>query len=143
MILQCIANNKPCNEFVIVNATVSQEYGNCFSFTQPEPVTTSGQTYGLNIWFNLESYDTLGLFTPTSGLKMYVTTPGSTNKYGQTFVDWTSEINLAPGFAHSVSVRPNQISKLSEPFSDCKTYKEGPLELFNNKYECQNDCVNK
>ncbi|XP_075247907.1 degenerin mec-10-like isoform X2 [Convolutriloba macropyga] len=143
LILKCMSNNKPCNESVIVNSTVSQEYGNCYSFTQVDHVTTGGHTYGLNIWFNLEVYDTLGLFTPTSGLKMYVTAPGLTNRYGDLFVDLTSELNLAPGFAHSVSVQPNKINKLSAPFSDCRPYKEGDLSMFNNKHECQIDCINR
>ncbi len=141
LVIKCIANNKPCAQSAQMQQTVSQDFGNCFSFNFNQPVTTSGRTYGIQIWFNLEVYDTLGLFTPNSGLKLYVTSPGLTDQNGDVFVDLSSEINLAPGFDHSVSVQPKTTNKLPLPYSLCEHYKEGRLANYNTKLECQTECI--
>ena len=143
MIIKCTANNKDCARNVMINQTVTQDYGNCYSFTNREAVSTSGKNYGLRLWFNLEVYDTLGLFTPTSGLKMFITAPGLTDQNGNIFVDYTSELSLPPGFEHLVSVQPTHIEKLADPFSDCENYGEGRLRDYNTRYECLAYCMDK
>ncbi len=141
--MKCVANNKPCSESTRMRHTVDQNFGNCFSFNYNQPVTTGGTTYGIQIWFNLEVYDTMGMFTSNSGLKLYVTSPGRVNQYGDVFVDLSSEINLSPGFDHSVSVRPRTINKLPHPFSSCQLYKEGTFKNYNTKRECEADCLGR
>ena len=75
LIVKCYFMGLPCAEILEIQHHVNQEYGNCFSFTYQDPVKTTGQKVGLTVWFNLEVYDTLGLFTPNSGLKMYISDP--------------------------------------------------------------------
>ena len=142
MIIKCSADNKDCDQSITVNYTVSQDYGNCFSFTYKKPVTTSGKNYGLQIWYNLEAYDSLGLFTATSGLKLFLTTPGLIDRNGNVFVDLTSELSLPPGFEHMVSVQPNNVQKLVEPYSTCENYGEGTVHIYNTRDDCLRHCVN-
>ena len=141
LVVQCFNNNEPCNRTVNVTDVYSQDYGRCYSFIQNSSVTASGITYGLQILFNLETFDNLGLFTPNSGLKLYLSPPTMTEQFDATFVDWKAEINLAPGFEHAIAVHPKQLTKMSHPYSDCHEYKTGDLHLFNTKEECQSFCL--
>ena len=43
-------------------------------------MTASGPTYGLQVLFDLETYETMGLFSPNSGLKLFLTEPGTTDQ---------------------------------------------------------------
>ena len=91
--------------------------------------------------FNLESYDVMGLFIPDSGLKLYLTPPGLSDQFGDVFVDWSSEINLPPGYDHALTVHLRELSKISEPYSDCQDYKKTDLYKFNTKRECEHFCL--
>ena len=130
--LLCASNNKRCNEMVTVVETLSQEYGRCYSVIQNSSVRASGHTYGLQILFNLELYESMGLYVPTSGLKLYLTSQGLSDE-NSAFVDLSSEVNLPPGFDHSLIVHLKLLSKLSHPYSDCETYGKGRLWRFNTK----------
>ena len=94
----------------------------------------------LQVLFNIEFYDSMGLFSPTSGLKLYLTPAGWKSQSGGTFVDWNSAINLSPGFDHSITVHPKTMSKLSHPYSACEFYRKGKLWMFNTKEQCQTEC---
>ena len=137
----CVNNNKPCNQSVTVVEKLSQSFGRCYSFVQSSSVESSGPSAGLAVLYNLESYDTIGLYTPESGLKLFLTPAGLKDQEGEIFVDWSSEINLVPGFDHSISVHPRKLTKLSQPYSSCEKYSEGKLSGYNTKKECQDFCL--
>ena len=141
--MDCVYGNEPCEDSIQVLQSQSQMYGQCFSFVQKTPVTNSGPNYGLRFTFNIEVYDTLGLVTANSGLKVYVTQQGQYDWNGDVYIDKSSEINLAPGFEYSISVKPNRVEKLPAPFSDCKNYREGKLKHFNSKQDCQSFCIDE
>ncbi len=143
MVLECVYNNKPCKDSMQVVDSQSQEHGNCFSLVQEAPATTSGQSYGLRISFNIEVYDTLGLITSEAGLKVYVSPPDQYDWNNDIYINKASEINLAPGFQYSISVKPSRMEKLPAPYSDCENYREGKLKSFNSKQDCQTFCVDK
>ncbi len=143
MVLDCVYSNKPCQESVEVLQSQTQDYGKCFSFIPGKPVTNSGPSYGLRFTFNIEVYDTLGLVTSNSGLKVYVTQQGQYDWNGDVYIDKSSEINLAPGFEYSISVKPNRVEKLPAPFSECQNYRERKLAKFNSKQDCQTYCADK
>ena len=92
------------------------------------------------VLFNIEFYDSMGLFSPNSGLKLYLTPAEWKNESGGMFVDWNSGINLSPGFDHSITVHPKTMSKLSHPYSDCEFYRKGKMWMFNTKEQCQAEC---
>ena len=141
LVVTCMNSNKPCNSSVTVIEKLSQSFGRCYSFVQSSSVEVSGPTGGLAVLFNLESYDTVGLYTPESGLKVFLTPAGMTDRNGEVFVDWSSEINLSPGFDHSISVHPRRLNKLTQPYSQCESYGEGWLAQYNTKSECQRFCL--
>ena len=136
-------NNRPCEESVEIVETQSQAYGKCFSFVRDKPVTTSGQSYGLKLSYNIEVYDTIGLVTLNSGLKLYATPPGHYDWNGDIYIEKASEMSLAPGLEYSISVKPSKMEKLGAPYSDCENYKVGKLQNFNSKLDCQTFCVDK
>ena len=76
----------------------------CYSFIQNSSVAASGPTYALQVLFTHDIYENMGLFSTKSGLKLYLTPPGLFGDAENANVDWDSEVNLAPGFVHSVSV---------------------------------------
>ena len=140
MVLQCTNNNKPCNESLLIEDVISQDYGRCYSFIQNSSVAASGRTYGLKVTFDLEIHETMGLFSPNSGLKLYLTQPGLVGDTNDSYVSWESEINLPPGFDHSISVHPKEVLKLGEPFNDCEVYTSGRLKGYHSEKECQTIC---
>ena len=141
MILQCANNNKPCHENLLIKEVLSQESGLCYSFIQNTSVTASGRTYGLRVTFDLEIYDTMGLFSPNSGLKLYLTQPGLFGDADDPYVSWESEVNLPPGFDHSISVHPKQVSQLGYPFNECELYTAGKLKQYHTDKECLTTCL--
>ena len=143
MVVLCVNNNKPCNESLIIEEILSQAHGMCYSFIQNSSVAASGPTYGLHVLFDLEISENMGLFSPTSGIKLYLTPPGLFGEAEDLYVDWDSEINLPPGFDHSISVHPKELSKLGKPYSDCEIYSSGRLAIYNSERECQRLCLLK
>ena len=126
-----------------IEDTYSQDYGMCYTFKFRRPTTNSGRNFGLSFIFNLEVFDYLGLFTMAAGLKMFVTHRDNNDGKNSSFVDWSNELNLPPGFDHSVSVHPMKMEKLAAPYSDCASYGEGSLASFENKEDCQFKCEQK
>ena len=133
-----MANDNPCERYVDINETYSQDYGMCYTFKMQQPVMNSGRSYGLSFIFNLAVYDSLGMYTTTAALKMFLTPNGNLEE--SEYVDWSHEISLQPGYDHSISVHPQQIHKLSAPFSNCEYYGHGPLSAYHDRYECQFQC---
>ena len=140
MILRCVNNNEECNKTVTIQKTLTQDYGMCYHFQQDSKVKSSGSRYGLQVLFNLEAYDSIGLFTPNDGLKVFFTAHGEPDRYGDVVVDWTSEISLSPGFDHSIKLKPQKIVKKGKPYSDCEDYGTGALRGFNTRDDCQQSC---
>ena len=141
MVVTCVNNNKVCNESLQIEEVLSQAYGKCFSFIQNSTVVASGPAYGLQLLFNLEINENMGLFSPRSGLKLYLTPPGLFGAAEDLYVNWDSEINLTPGSEHSISVHPKKVTKLGLPYSDCEIYTNGRLEVYNSQRECQKICL--
>ena len=130
-----------CNETITVLQSPSQDYGMCYHFQQKFQVNSSGPAYGLQVVFNLESYESIGLFTANGGLKVFFTAPGKLDQNGEIVVDWTSELNLSPGFDHAIKLHPQEITKKGKPYSDCEEYGTGDLEGFNTRDDCQRFCL--
>ena len=73
---------------------------------------------------------------------MFLTAPGKVDRFGDVMVDWTSEINLSPGFDHAIKLTPQEITKKGYPYSSCEEYgREMDLEGFSTRADCQRFCL--
>ena len=60
---------------------------------------------------------------------------------GMQYVNLDSELSLAPGFEHLVSIWPRNTNRLPDPFSTCEEYgTEGKWSQYSASLHCQIDC---
>ena len=101
-----------CAETLEVVQNFSQQFGICHLFVENSSVASSVPFYGLQVLFDIESDDSVGLFWLKSALKLFLTKPGLKNGNWNLSVDWTTDVKLAPGFEDLLSVYPKLVTKL-------------------------------
>ena len=81
-----------------------------FSIVYGKQLHNCFYTTGLSVIVNAESYESQGLLTPDSGLKIFISDQsGSAGE--EIFIDFSTFITAAPGFLHSIGI--NQVKRSS------------------------------